>query len=645
MRLRTPFLAAAAATTLLTAAPASAATFNVNTTIDSAAACAATCSIRGALVSAARNAGADTIIVPAGNYVLNQQIGGQLAVDSDVSIIGAGAATTTILGDGKNFRIVDVTGPGRQASISHVTLTFGTAATQPTGEQIGGIVLVDSGATLNLDHARVFNGQATRGAGIAIRGGTANITKSLVDDNRATQDGSGILNLGSSTPGVPITIAKLSLIDSTVTANGTPTSSVGPAAGVVSVGNAANSATVTRSTIANNFSGSNGGTGLRNTNGTMTVTGSIVAENRGAGTEDNCGGAITNGGGNVENFNSCGFALHDVPLAQLVSTTLTPAGETQVLTIPATSVAVDLAGACAGADQRDLSRPQGTACDAGAYEVDQPAMTQIDSGPSGTVSGQSASFTFSADEPNMTFECRLDGPQGAGAFGPCVSPANFGALLPGDYTFFLRATDAGGHQSTTTRTFSVAAVQAQTPTPTPTPTPVAGKSVVIQPVSGKTLVKLPGSSKFLPLDVTRGIPNGATVDTRKSKIRLYAIPKAGKPVENALFYDGIFKLVLSGGVIELRLVEQLAPCPKGRAASAAAKKPKTRKLWGDGSGSFRTRGQYSSATVRGTRWLVQDSCGKTLTRVAKGVVQVQDFVKRKKVLVRAPKSYIARKKR
>ena len=169
--------------------------------------------------------------------------------------------------------------------------------------------------------------------------------------------------------------------------------------------------------------------------------------------------------------------------------------------------------------------------------------------------------------------------------------------------------------------------------------------MVIQPVSGKTLVKLPGSSKFEPVDVTRGIPNGSIVDTRAGKIRLFAIPKAGKPVESALFYDGLFQLRLAGGITELRLVEKLAKCPSGKAAAAAKKKPKTRKLWGDGSGSFRTRGQYSAATVRGTKWLVQDFCGKTLTRVAKGVVSVKDFVKHKTVLVRAPKRYTARKKR
>ena len=69
---------------------------------------------------------------------------------------------------------------------------------------------------------------------------------------------------------------------------------------------------------------------------------------------------------------------------------------------------------------------------------------------------------------------------------------------------------------------------------------------------------------------------------------------------------------------DLTLTEALAPC-KRSGARASAKKPKSRKLWGQGSGKFRTVGHYSAATVRGTRWLVQDSCSGTLTRVTQGV--------------------------
>jgi hypothetical protein len=83
----------------------------------------------------------------------------------------------------------------------------------------------------------------------------------------------------------------------------------------------------------------------------------------------------------------------------------------------------------------------------------------------------------------------------------------------------------------------------------------------------------------------------------------------------------------------------------GEPEAGAGATKKSRKLWGDGSGSFRTRGRYSAATVRGTRWLTQDTCTSTLTRVAKGVVSVRDEVKRKTVVLRAGKRYIARKRR
>jgi hypothetical protein len=69
-------------------------------------------------------------------------------------------------------------------------------------------------------------------------------------------------------------------------------------------------------------------------------------------------------------------------------------------------------------------------------DVIGPAAT-IDSGPSGTVAGGNASFTFSASEPGSTFECRLD----SGSFSPCTSPRAFNSLGEGAHTFAVRATD------------------------------------------------------------------------------------------------------------------------------------------------------------------------------------------------------------
>jgi hypothetical protein len=82
-----------------------------------------------------------------------------------------------------------------------------------------------------------------------------------------------------------------------------------------------------------------------------------------------------------------------------------------------------------------------------------PPDATIDSGPSGTFGSASASFTFSSDEGNSAFECRLDG----GTFGGCASPKVYSALSDGSHTFSVRATDAAGNTDATpaTRTWTV----------------------------------------------------------------------------------------------------------------------------------------------------------------------------------------------
>ena len=160
------------------------------------------------------------------------------------------------------------------------------------------------------------------------------------------------------------------------------------------------------------------------------------------------------------------------------------------------------------------------------------------------------------------------------------------------------------------------------------------------PVQGTVLIKLPNAKTFEKLDPSV-IPNGSEVDTRKGTVEITR-SDGGK----AIFYGGIFKLSQSGGITTLTLSEKLTGCPsKAKIASAAAKKPKTRKLWGDGKGKFRTKGQYSAATVRGTKWLVQDGCRYTRTRVATGVVSVRDTVKKKTITLRKGKTYTARPRR
>jgi hypothetical protein len=220
------------------------------------------------------------------------------------------------------------------------------------------------------------------------------------------------------------------------------------------------------------------------------------------------------------------------------------------------------------------------------------------------------------------------------------------SLAAGAHTFRVSATDVFGHSSSAERAFTVAAPQpAQTPTATPTatpppsPPPVVNKSVEATKVSGTVLVKVKGTNTFVPL-ADAVIGNGSQVDARFGVVVITT-----STGEKATFYAGLFTIVQSGRITTLTLSEAL-DCKQAKGkARAAAKKPKTRKLWGEGKGKFRTKGTYSAATVRGTKWLVTDTCTATVTRVIQGVVSVRDEVKKKTVTLRKGKSYTARAKK
>ena len=571
-------------------------------------------SIRSALSQAATLPGQDTIEVPAGDYFLSSA----LTVGSDVTLRGANARATIVHG-GDDYRVFEVAA-GVTATISHLTMRDGTAT--PANNYFGGNLT--SAGNLTLDHVHVTKGSGYSAGGLANRGGTMTVQNSLLDQNSALNgggDAGAILNFGGDGPAATLVVR-----DSTIAFN-----SARLTGGILEYGNPGDSTTLTRVTVAYNQSGDRGGGAIAG-NAPLHVGGSILASNFSQVSAPNCGTGIADDGGDLESGTECGFEVQND--SGLVSDAVVDmGGETDVMAAGSSRAWLDFAGACTGTDQRDVPRPQGAACDSGALELDTvaPGAPVIMSADNGVLTGTA--------EPLVKIEI-FDGGASigtttAGSDGAWSFPISVG----GTHTYTARATDAAGNVSEPSAPRIIAgATQQPTPTPTPTPTPVPGKTVVGRPVSGKVLVKVPGKG-FVQLDGTQSIPLGSTIDTKKGTISLTA--KAG---QTATFHDGIFKLTQTKTTTDLTLTEPLAKCPK-RGAHAAAKKPKTRKLWGNGSGSFRTRGQYSAATVRGTEWLVQDSCAGTRTRVRKGVVSVRDNVKGKTSILRAGKTYLARPRR
>jgi hypothetical protein len=162
-------------------------------------------------------------------------------------------------------------------------------------------------------------------------------------------------------------------------------------------------------------------------------------------------------------------------------------------------------------------------------------------------------------------------------------------------------------------------------------------------VSGTIRVK-GRNGKFRTLGADEEIPLGSTVDATRGKVELTSASSAAGATQTAQFFQGAFVITQTRGakpITQLALAGKLS-CPKARGARTSAKKKKVRRLWGDGKGRFRTKGKHGAATVRGTKWLTEDRCGSTLVRVKRGTVSVRDFAKKKTVVVKKGKSYLAR---
>ena len=168
--------------------------------------------------------------------------------------------------------------------------------------------------------------------------------------------------------------------------------------------------------------------------------------------------------------------------------------------------------------------------------------------------------------------------------------------------------------------------------------PVRGRSVAIRPANGTVKVRLPGAAHDTPLSDAASLPLGAEIDATHGTVVLTSASSA-RGSQTGLFSGGRFRVRQTAGarpVTRLTLTGgDFSKCPRGGAARAAASGP-SRKLWGrDKGGHFSTIGRSASATVRGTRWLTEDTCSGTRITVAEGAVVVRGRRGGRRVLVHA----------
>jgi len=380
------------------------ATFVVNSTADTVDAnpgdgvCAdafGNCTLRAAIMETNALPGADTIILPAGTYILtipgvNEDLSatGDLDITSDLTITGAGANITTIDGGGID-RIFHIRGAST-VYISGLTVTGGKTLTSSPGG--GG---VRNEGTLTLTNVTVRGNTADLGGGIfndvggalTINGSTISDNAATLNDNAApfTSDGGG--GIFSISLGAALTLNRSTISGNTalvgggiwiyhgtlILNNSTVSGNLAKYGGGINTSNNSIIVRLTNSTISGNRS-SNSAAFRTGENANTTLKNTIVAGNLGG----DCEIALTNNvvnslGHNLDSDGTCKL-IHPTDLTSRENPLLGPlannGGPTLTHALLPGSPAIDAGGLdCLPTDQRGVPRPQGAASDIGAYEV------------------------------------------------------------------------------------------------------------------------------------------------------------------------------------------------------------------------------------------------------------------------------------
>jgi predicted outer membrane repeat protein len=421
----------------LAATPARAAGFTVTTLADSGEG-----SLRAAIDQANTTSGADTITFTlSGTIVLASTLPD---INDDLTIDGSGQTITI---SGNNAVQVMVVNRSKTLNLNVLTIADGRCGTCS-----GGGISTVSG-TINVNHS-TFSGNSAgvHGGGIYDFSGSVTVSNSIFINNDATRGGGGgIFNDQGS-----LTVSNSSFSGNSARSGG----------GIL---NNEGSAAVSNSTFSGNSTTINGG-GIYSKDGPMTVSNStisgnrsggiysdafvtlrntIVANNTSSGSTGNCTSHISADSHNLASDGTCGGATQKSSAELNLGPLADNGGPTQTIALLPGSAAIDAGddAVCVAApvnnlDQRGIARPQGAACDVGAFEVEVVDQTppQINLSVDGTlgsngwyVSDVSVSWNVSDAESTITSQNGCD-PQS-------VSSDTAGT------TFTCSATSVGGTAS------------------------------------------------------------------------------------------------------------------------------------------------------------------------------------------------------
>jgi CSLREA domain-containing protein len=458
---------------------ARAATINVNTTTDEINA-DGDCSLREAIRAAnldqavdacAAGSGADTLRLPAGIYALtiagigeDQALTGDLDITGDLTIIGAGRASTTIDASGidRVFQIDTAINGASAVQIAEVTIRGGDA-----GAAAGGGILVYAVASaLTLTNSRVTN--TTGSAGVWVNSGSITLNDARIDNNTGggVHVGTGTATISSSTianntndgsGGGISSNGTLTVVNSTISGN----SAAFHGGGIFSSGTASlYSVTIASNTADSDGSNGDGGGVYVNAiaTGELTARNSIIAGNSdgsGVGLQHlDCSGELTSAGYNlIEDTTGCVITGDTTGQLTGVGANLGPlqnnGGRTLTHALLAGSPAIN-GGApirqCVDQDSNPLTLDQrgylrNALCDIGAYEYDSvgPPTPTATRTPTRT---STATPTHTATRTPSPTQTATPGPSPTASPNPTPGSNDEPTAVPGQERIYLAIVQA-----------------------------------------------------------------------------------------------------------------------------------------------------------------------------------------------------------